>query len=149
MFEGVVVTSKISRLEHARKRIYAKYGLLAKGAPTEKDEAALAFEQQMKIGEIDDAIRQLQDNHLIRRARRYRLPIPPFNKQLGNWEESDFTGKWQLTAKAFGELRSAVRSERKARREALQSHIVGISAATGLIGGITGLISVIFFHTTK
>ena len=146
--EGVMLAWKI-RLELARKRVYAKYGLLARNAPSEKDEAALAFEERMRIAEIDDAIRQLQDNHLIRRARRYVLPIPPFNRQLGNWEESDFTGKWQLTAKAFGELRGAVRAERKARRDAWQSHIVGISAATGLIGGITGLISVIFFHASK
>jgi uncharacterized membrane protein len=149
MLEGVILACKLGRLEGARKRIYARYERLTRSAFNKKDEAALAFEQHMRINEIDDAVQQLQNNHLIRVAHKYRLVVPPLDEKRGSWEESGFTGKWRLTPKAFIELRKAVRAERKARHEVWQSHIVGISAATGLIGGITGLLSVIFFHATK
>jgi hypothetical protein len=41
-------------------------------------------------------------------------------------------------------LRNSVRGERKARHDMWQNHIVRISAATGLIGALTGLIAVLF-----
>jgi uncharacterized membrane protein len=149
MFEGAALPWKIWRLERARKRVAAKYDLLVPKSLSQADEGAFVFEGQMKIAELDDAVQQLQSNHLIRLAHRYVLVVPPLNQKHESWKESEFTDEWQLTPKAFIELRNAVRTERKARREAWQSHIVGISAATGLIGGLTGLISVIFFHASK
>ena len=149
MFEGATLPWKIWRLERARKRVAAKYDVLARKSLNQADESAFVFEGQMKIAELHDAIQQLQSNHLIRLAHRYVLVVPPFDKKHDSWKESEFTDEWQLTPKAFIELRDAVRTERKARREAWQSHIVGISAATGVIGGLTGLVSVIFFHGSK
>jgi hypothetical protein len=49
MFEGVVLAWKVAGLDRARTRIDARYELLAKGASTEEDEDALAFEQHMEI----------------------------------------------------------------------------------------------------
>jgi hypothetical protein len=149
MFEGAALPWKIWRLERARKRVAAKYDLLARKSLSQANESAFVFEGQMKIAEFDDAVQQLQSNHLIRLAHRYVLVVPLLDQKHEGWEESEFTDQWRLTPKAFIELRNAIRMERKARREAWQSHIVGISAATGLIGGLTGLISVIFFRTTK
>jgi uncharacterized membrane protein len=149
MFEGAALPWKIWRLERARKRVAAKYDVLARKSLSQSGEGAFVFEGQMKIAELDDAVQQLQCNHLIRLAHRYVLVVPPLDQKHDGWQKSEFTDEWQLTSEAFIELRNALRTERKARREALQSHLVGISAATGLIGGLTGLISVIFFHTTK
>ena len=149
MFEGATLPLKIWRLERARKRVAAKYDLLARKSLRPSDEAAFVFEGQMKIGELEDTAQQLQSNHLVRLARRYVLPVPPLDQKHEGWEKSESTDEWQLTLKAFIELRNAVRTERKARREAWQSHIVGVSAVTGLVGGLTGLISVIFFHASK
>jgi uncharacterized membrane protein len=122
---------------------------LATHASSEEDESAFVFEGQMKIAKLDDAVQQLQNNHLIRLAYRCLLVVPPFDEKYEGWEKSEFTDAWRLTPKAFIELRNAIRAERKARNEVWQSHIVGISAATGLIGSLTGLISVIFFHASK
>jgi hypothetical protein len=149
MFEGVVLAWKVAGLERARTRIYVRYERLANSASTEEDKDALAFEQHMEIKEIDDAIQQFQNDHLVRLAHRYLLEVPPIDQKHEDWEESGFTGKWQLTPKALIELRKAVRGERKARHEMWQGHIIWISSATGLIGALTGLISVTFFHTPK
>ena len=149
MLESVVLSWKIWRLDRTRKRVLIKYDVLGRRAPSELDEAALVFERQMRIAEIDDAIRQLQNNRVIRHARRYGLVLPPFDGKHEGWEESEFTQQWRLTPRAFVELRNAVRAERKTRHDMWQSHIVGISAATGLIGALTGLISVTFFHGSK
>lgn len=130
-------------------RLAAKYEVLIQKAPSEVDEAAFAFERQMRIAEIDDAVQQLQNNRLIRHARRYRLVLPPLDEKHDGWEESEFTQQWRLTPEAFIDLRNAVRAERKTRYDIWQSRIVGISAATGLIGALTGLISVVFFHVSK
>src|SRR6185312_3604293 len=93
MLEGVILACKLGRLEGARKRIYARYERLTRSAFNKKDEAALAFEQHMRINEIDDAVQQLQNNHLIRVAHKYRLVVPPLDEKRGSWEESGFTGK--------------------------------------------------------
>lgn len=149
MFERAALPWKIWRLRRDRKRVSAKYDVLIQKAPSQVDEAAFAFERQMRIAEIDDAVQQLRNNRLIRQARRYSLVLPPFDRKHEGWEESEFTQRWRLTPKAFNELRNAVRAEQKARHEMWQSHIVGIGAATGLIGALTGLISVAFFHGSK
>jgi hypothetical protein len=149
MLEVVALPWKIWKLGHARKRVAAKYDYLVRKAPTDEHAVPLAFERQMRIAEIDDAIQQLQNSDLIRQARRYLLVLPPFDEKHEGWEESDFTQQWRLAPKAFIELRNAVRAERKARHEMWQSRIVGISAVTGMIGALTGLISVTLFHGSK
>jgi hypothetical protein len=146
MFEGAALHWKIWQLDRARKRVAAKYDLLIQKAPSEADEGAFAFERQMRIAEIDDAVQQLQNNRLIRRARRYRLVLPPLDEKHEGWEESELTEQWRLTPQAFIDLRAAFRAERKARYDVWQSRIVGISAATGLIGALAGLIAVLFPH---
>jgi hypothetical protein len=138
MFEGAAPHWKIWHFSRAPKRVAAKYSVLIQRAPSEADEAAFAFERQMRIAEIDDAVQQLQNSRLIRHARRYRLVLPPLDEKHEGWEESEFTQQWRLTPEAFIVLRNAVRAERKARQEMWQIRIVGISAATGLIGALTG-----------
>jgi len=149
MFDGAEHSWKIWRLDRARRRVSAKYDVLARKALNEIDEAAFAFERQMRIAEIDDAIQQLQNSRLVGQARRYRLVLPPLDEKHEGWEESEFTQRWRLTPEAFIGLRDAVRAERKVRHEMWQRHIVGVGAVTGLIGTLTGLISVIFFHVSK
>ena len=39
-----------------------------------------------------DQIRALQSRYLIKQAERYLMPTPPFDKESGNWEESDRNG---------------------------------------------------------
>jgi hypothetical protein len=149
MFEDAALALEIWRLNLARKRVSTTYDLLARKAPSEADEAPIVFERQMRFAEIEDAVQQLKNNRLIREARGYSLVLPPLDEKHEDWEESEFTQQWRLTPKTFIELRNAVRAERKARHEIWQSRIVGISAATGLIGALTGIISVTFFHTLK
>ena len=149
MFEGTLLTWKLWRLERARKSVSARYEFLAKHAPTEADEGPIVFARQMKIAEIDDAARQLANDEVLRQAHRYLLLIPPNDQPYESWEESGFTSKWRLTPKAFIELRDAVRAEHKAHHELWQGRVVWIGSATGLIGALTGLISVTLFHTPK
>ena len=93
-----------------------------------------------------DQIRALQSRYLIKQAERYLLPTPPFDKESGNWEESDVTVRWRLTLPAQAALRSAICDYEKVRRERIQSWLVVVSgiigACTGLLGALIGLVAI-------
>ena len=95
---------------------------------------------------FDDQIRALQSRYLIKQAERYLLPTPPFDKESGNWEESDVTVRWRLTLPAQAALRSAIYDYEKVRRERIQSWLVVVSgiigACTGLLGALIGLVAI-------
>ena len=100
----------------------------------------------------DDQIRALQSRYLIKKAERYILPIPPFDKppfdkKGGNWKQSDVTpGRWWLTLPAQAELRSAIDDYEKGRCERIQRWVMIMSgiivASTGLLGALIGLIAI-------
>jgi hypothetical protein len=77
------------------------------------------------------------------------LVTPPFDEKHQGWEESEFTQQWRLTPMAFFELRNAIRAEQKARYEIWRRQVVWLSSATGLIGALTGLISLTSFNASK
>lgn len=84
---------------------------------------------------------------LLARARRLRVPIPRRHLSDGqeseHWYESNYTGRWYLTTLGIAALRSEIRSEIKARHESRSHWVVWLSAITGIVGAITGLVAVI------
>ncbi len=116
------------------------------------------IEEAKKIDKGSEKIRQLQflehdedsmyredidhltTTFLTRKARRLMLPIPDLSDdQL--WESYQWGGGYRkLTEKGISELRSTIRTEGKERRDA---YLPMITALTGLVGVITGLLAVI------
>lgn len=85
---------------------------------------------------------------LISKARRLRVPIPHRRNSDGleseHWYESYHTGRWHLTETGIATLRNDIRNEIKARHESKLHWVAWLSAITGVIGAITGLIAVYY-----
>jgi hypothetical protein len=92
-----------------------------------------------------------EDSHLTkqlrRKARRLRVPIPRVSNEDGSisdqWYEGSQTGGWYLTDGGIRSLREEIRKEQKARHEGRAQFIVWLSAITGIVGAITGLVAVL------
>jgi len=84
---------------------------------------------------------------LLRKARRLRVPIPHrYNddkSESDHWYEGHYTGSWYLTTKGVATLREEVRRELKARHEARSQWVMWLSALTGVIGTVTGLVALL------
>jgi hypothetical protein len=104
-------------------------------------EASRRFEIEMHDEEEDAHVTQ----QLLKKARRLRVPVPHrYNEDKSeseHWCEGRYFGSWNLTNRGIASLREEIRRELKARHE-LRSHwIVWVSALTGLVGTITGLVA--------
>lgn len=84
---------------------------------------------------------------LLAKARRLRVPIPHrYNEdktESEHWYEGHYTGRWNLTTRGVAALREEIRREVKARHEARSQWVVWLSALTGVIGALTGLVALL------
>lgn len=85
--------------------------------------------------------------HLITKARRLRVPTPRLytsdNQVSDYWCEGVTTNRWHLTDIGISALRNEIRIELKGRHESRLHWVVWLSAITGVVGAITGLVAVI------
>jgi len=93
-------------------------------------------------GVIQRRIDEAHTKYLMSRARRLVVPLPDWNDDR-LWSIEANTGEHVLTAAGINELRAAIRAEKKARREAVQSWLPWVGALTGIIGALTGLFAVL------
>ena len=84
---------------------------------------------------------------LLAKARRLRVPIPHhYNEdktESEHWYEGRYTFRLYLTTKGVAAIREEIRRELKARHEARAHWVVWLSALTGVIGAITGLVALL------
>lgn len=106
------------------------------------------LEQNQRL-EIDMIIEQeeyLYSQRLLRQARRLRVPIPAFytpdSKPTDDWIETQYLGMWRLTELGIAKLREEIRKEQRWRFERRAHWVAWISAITGVIGALTGLLAV-------
>lgn len=93
-----------------------------------------------EIDIVDWQIKNTMTRALINEADRLFLPVPDENDPE-KWEEDPATGKRTfLSPKGIAELRTAIRQEKRERRENIQRWI---AILIGLIGALTGLIAVL------
>ena len=84
---------------------------------------------------------RLTSNYYVRLAHRMLIPVPEFKTEGGHWMESEeHPGRYHLTPQTLHELRAAIRSEKKARREEWTVWLVLI---TGILGALSGLVAII------
>ena len=89
-----------------------------------------------------DDIGVWESRNLIHLASRLHVPIPP-RSQEQMWEQSHEDGRWYLSDKGIFQVRTLVRQEEKALREA---YLAWVLPLTGLIGAITGLGAIILYY---
>jgi hypothetical protein len=87
---------------------------------------------------FDEEIYRIHTRYLFAEAHRLVIPTAHFHRKE-SWEDGP-TGARHLTLDAINELRSAIRAEKKVRREAFLMWVPAITALTGLAGAAIGLI---------
>lgn len=106
-------------------------------------ESGLRFEMELHEEDEDSYF----TNALLRKARKLRVPIPHKKDEAGEeseyWYQGHYTGGWYLTNNGISALRKEIRGEIKARHESRSKWVVWVSALTGVIGAITGLVAVL------
>ncbi len=102
------------------------------------DEYQGGEEYAHEMFQLGEEQQQYYDNKLIKKARRYYIPIPPHSDK-NVWEEH-CEDEWFLTEKGVSFLRKSVREEQKASRERILAWVPLISAIAVLLGAILGLL---------
>jgi len=138
------------RLAWDRRSIQRGYGKEIASARNDKRlndlahlEGAYRFEMELQQEQEDAFL----TSNLLRRIRRLRLPIPPIRDTDGNesiyWYEGRQTGGWYLSDNGVRHLMQEIRQEVKERHESRAHYIVWLTALTGIIGSVTGLVAVV------
>jgi hypothetical protein len=129
---------------------YARDIAAARAAKDQEKAQSLISAHQFELelhGEEEDAY---LTRKLLSEARRLWIPEPPLFINLlpsEHWYQSQNSGRWYLTRqKGMTALREAIRTEGKAAHEARSRWVVWITATTGLIGAVTGLVAVLTRH---
>ena len=101
----------------------------------------LTTEEIHEMLSIEDKISRLQTTFLIDEAQRLLIPTPAFElNEDGAWEGATTAPHYQLKREQLAALRSAIRKEKKERREGLQSWA---ALLIGLVGALIGLFSAV------
>jgi hypothetical protein len=70
------------------------------------------------------------------------LADPEFRENGGDWEVARISRRWRLRREALAELFSAIRKKKREQREAAQANLIWVTAFTGIIGALIGLMAV-------
>lgn len=139
-----------TRLAWSRARIDKAYARDIAAAHKANDHEAVRGLEEARSFELS-LQREEEDAHytrgLVREARRLRVPIPHVQNDDGgesdDWYFGSQTARWCLTVAGIRSLRDEIRRERAARHESWARLVVWVSALTGIVGAITGLIAVL------
>jgi hypothetical protein len=114
----------------------------------EKDDDKVRELRQLRLWEERESYESDEiefTRKLVRVARSLRVSVParPFgDDDSEHWILSQTNGDWYLTESGIGQVRDAIRSEARWRREQRSHYLAWVSAITGLLGTLTGLIAV-------
>lgn len=125
--------------QHAIRKAKAKEG--------HDDEESLHNDWRFESAMIEEEENHVVTRTLIRQARKLRLSLPPHNNsdgtESGLWEDGQYFGGRHLSALGVMQLRKDIRDEIKAGHEAKAHWIAWLTALTGVLGAITGLVAVL------
>ncbi|GAB3094872.1 hypothetical protein GCM10027159_12280 [Lysobacter terrae] len=147
---ALMVVPTSTRLAWSRSAIQRGYGKKIAAARFAKNLSEVALLEDTERWELQ-LQGELEDDHLtsslLRRARRLRVPIPYVHNSDGaesdHWYQGNQTGGWYLTTLGVNSLRREIRQEQKARHENLALLLPWLTAITGIIGTVTGLVAVL------
>lgn len=137
------------RLAWARSSIdngYAKEVAAARRTGNHDAIHSLESERQFELGMCQEEEDCYLTRRLLRECRRLRVPIPRTRNAAGSlsehWYEGSQTGGLHLTDSGISRLREDIRKEQRARHESRAQLTVWLSALTGILGAITGLVAI-------
>jgi hypothetical protein len=144
--EGIQFWFTLKRLQKDKAHVYELYGKRHEeyrrlNADIEQI-GALNDDEVYDLTVINEKIHQLYCQHIIAQAESYFVPIAEFRENGSDWEVARISRRWRLRREALGDLLSAVRKKQKERREAAQANLIWVTAFTGMIGALIGLMSV-------
>lgn len=139
-----------TRLAWSRSLIEDDYARELTNARQAKDREKVAYLESTRRFELE-LQQEEEDDHITKKLRlkanRLRVPVPHVRSADGSlsdqWYEGSQTGRWYLTDLGIRTLREEIRKEQKARHESRAQLTVWLSALTGILGAITGLVAVI------
>lgn len=128
-------------------RIYAKDIAVARKLKDKEKVESLESQHRFEIDLHDEEEDAYITKKLLAKARRLRVPIPHRHNEdktaSEHWYKGHYTGRWNLTTRGVAALREEIRHEIKARHEARSQWVVWLSALTGVIGALTGLVALL------
>lgn len=134
---------KLTGLEREQRKTYDAYRSDIANAKKRGEKPDKIYEiESLAMHEdhsYDEEIQRLHSRYLLVEARRMMIPTPDWEDETA-WEGPEYGPKY-LTKKGIIELRSAVRAEKKVRREQVLMWVPVIGAITGLIGTAIGLLA--------
>lgn len=135
---------RLWKLERERSQFEHKYMELieaAKKAPKHPDEEDQLWAEFFSEKELfDEPISAFRTGYWMTAASRLMVPIPDRNEE-GMWEKARLSPRHEfLTIKGIAEIRSAIRKE---RRESREPFVMWASLVIGIIGALTGLVSIL------
>ena len=108
---------------------------------------SLESDHRYEIDMHDEKEDALVTRRLLATAQRFRVPVPHRHNEdkseSDHWYQGHYTGGWYLTNRGISLLREEIRKESKARHEARSRWVVWLSALTGLVGAVTGLVALL------
>jgi hypothetical protein len=145
--EAIEFRLKLRRLQREKSRLYELY---ARGHEEyrrldadDEEIKQLNYEERYKVGIVDEQIYQVHFEWITAQAERLSISIPDHQQNREHWEVASLTGRWRLRREALRTLLTAIREVQKERRQAMQAKLIWVSAATGMVGALTGLMSVL------
>lgn len=133
---------ELKKLERKLSKESKALGIAIAAAKKEgmsEQEALASYSLEYQL--ISEKIDFLKSRYLISKANKLSLPVPTaYAKENEDyWERSQYDGKYYLSEKGYHSLQAAIRKEQKERLEVI---IPIITAITGLIGVVIGLVAV-------
>src|SRR5262249_31932337 len=104
--------------------------------------AFLRLEQDARTVDesFDERVRAIHTRYLVRIAERLLVSLPP--QESPDWKKT-MLGDRYLSDEAFVRGRTAIREEKKSRREEVLGWLPAIGTVTGVIGALTGLFAIL------
>ncbi len=139
--------SRLAKYEHQRAWLVREHQADLRLAKDETARQQVLGDMYVDLDLHDEEVDAYLTNKWLARARRQMIPIPARHDEDGNespfWYQGRYTGEWCLTNQGLTMLRSEIRRERK---ESYERWTPIATMIIGIIGAITGLISVIQGH---
>ncbi|RJT31961.1 hypothetical protein D3227_27490 [Mesorhizobium waimense] len=130
---------EIARHRRAIRQIDRAYDIELAKAKTSDDREKAKYGRHMETSLYVDLIEAIKTGRLLRIADSLDVPYEYQSEDSPVWERSQQLHTWHLTTIGYSAIRKAIRQEARDRRE---SAITWAGVIIGIIGSLTGLLSV-------
>ncbi len=116
-----------------------------KNLSSEEQETEWDIFYQTEYMPLSDSVRAMESEQFLSKLRRYRIPYPDQWSVEGEkyWDQGQ-EGTYYLSTEGYHQLIKLLREEQKSRRDMVLGWAVPvITALTGLLGGVTAILTIV------